>query len=113
MNLTTLLQTSAIDCYVKGTEGDLLRCVADDLALSVGGQGVLGLLIGGTVLIALYFGGNGHPAPPVIVTVLLGSVLVPVLPAAYATTAYAILVLGVAFGVMAASNRYVFHGGGF
>lgn len=107
------LQSSAIDCYTQGTEGDLLTCVADDLVIAAGGQGVLGLLIGGVLLLALYIAGNGHPAPPVVVTILLGSALVPVLPAGYTTTAYAIVVLGIAFGVMAAAKRHVMHGGGY
>lgn len=113
MTPTIPLQNAALDCYVAGTEGDLMTCVADDLALAVGGQGVLGLLIGGVVILALYIAGNGHPGPPVIVTVLLGAVLVPVLPAQFTATAYAIVVLGIAFGVMAAARTHVLHGGGY
>lgn len=111
---TIVLQNGALDCYTGAGSGpDMLGCVAADLFAAVGGQAVFGLLIGGALIAALYFAGGGHPAAPTVGTVLLGSALVPVLPAAYAKLAYSILVLGLAFGVMSFGRTYVFEGGGF
>lgn len=112
--IDVVLQGGSLDCYTGAGSGpEMLGCVADQLFLAVGGQAVFGLLIGGAIILAMYVAGGGHPAAPTVTTVLLGSALVPVLPAAYANVAYAILILGLAFGVISFGRTYVFEGGGF
>jgi len=102
----------ALGCYTRGTQGDLLQCVLDDLTLAVGGEAVFGLLVGATTILSLYIAGNGDPATPTVATILLGAFAVPLVPPQFTGAAYAILVLGVAFGVFAAAGRWVLRGGG-
>jgi hypothetical protein len=102
---------SDLSCIAEGTQGDLMTCVLEDLGAAAGGFLVVGLLVGGTTLLSLYLAGDGEPAAPTVVTILLGSALVPILPAQYVTIAWSIVVLGIAFGAFAALNRWVLRQG--
>jgi hypothetical protein len=106
------LQAGDLSCYTQGTGGNLLTCVLDDLTLAAGGEAVFGLLVGSVVIVALYIAGNGDSATPTVATILLGSIAVPILPPQFEGAAYAILVLGIAFGMFAAAGRWVLRGGG-
>jgi hypothetical protein len=111
--MTPILQSAGVlECYAQGSEGNLLQCILDDLTLAVGGEAVFGLLVGSVSILALYIAGNGDAATPTVATILLGAVAVPVLPPQFRGAAYAVLVVGVAFGMFAAAGRWVLRGGG-
>lgn len=99
--------TDAVSCYAEGAEGDLLECALNDLTAATSGEPLFGVLVGGAVIFSMYLAGNGHPAPPTVVTILLGSIMVPLLPGSYTQIAYTIVVLGLAFGVISIGGRYV------
>lgn len=110
--MQTLLQTTPdLDDYTGGPSG-MLDAVAADLAAAVGGWGLLGLLIGGAVV---YVSWEASPenslALPAALTVLLGGALFPSLPGNYRSTAWAIIVVGLAAGFIAVGKRYVETGG--
>ncbi|CAI49749.1 uncharacterized protein NP_7040A (plasmid) [Natronomonas pharaonis DSM 2160] len=105
------LEDSSLACFGQGTEGDLVECVTTDLSAAAGGTTMMGLLIGGTLLLSLYIAGDGDPAVPTVVTILVGGTLVPMLPPHLTPFAYSIVVLGIAFGGMAAAQRWLLRGG--
>lgn len=109
MILQHLLQVSNLDTVVKN-DGDLLQWLLDSLVDSVGGEGLFAVLIGGTLIFTLYMAGDGDTATPVVATILLGGIMVGILPGAYQQIAWAIVVLGIAAGIMSVATRYILSG---
>lgn len=97
------------DCLTES--GDVIKCTTDAVMSSGPSPGLIGLLIGGTLLTSLYIAGNRDPVVPAIVTILFGGALVPMLPAQYVDSAYAVVILGVTAAGVAAWQRYVVTGG--
>lgn len=73
--------------------------------------GLMGLLLGGTLLTSLYIAGDGDIVVPSVVTILLGAVLVPVLPPQFVTLAYTVTAIGITVAVFAMWSRFTSPGG--
>lgn len=73
---------------------------------------LMGLMMAGTLITSLYIAGDGTTSVPAIVTILLGAVMVPVLPAQYVGFAYTVVVMGIVVALFAVWTRFT-HQGGF
>lgn len=100
-----------LGCYLDGV--DLMTCALDDLVAATGGEALFSVLVGGLVLLCFYIAGRGSTAVPTVMTLLLGSLMIPLLPGEYADMAYAVVALGIAFGAMAVAKRYMLPGGSY
>lgn len=106
------LNDTSVGCFAQGTEGDLTTCVVDGMFGAGPSPVVIGLLLAGVLLVSLYIAGDGTVVVPSVVTILLGSSLVALLPAQYVTLAYTVVVVGIVVAVFAAYQRFT-HQGGF
>lgn len=108
-----LLQVNGteMECFAR-TPG--LSCVFGQYAGSSGpiSHQLFGLLVGGGVLGGFYFGTDGGLAVPAVLTILFGTVLIPALPASYATIGMMVMFLGLVGGVLAVLVKYLTDSGG-
>ena len=109
--MTDPLDDNTLGCFAEGA-GSATDCVIDGLFAAGPAPSLIGLLLGGTLISSLYIAGDGTVTVPAVVTILLGSVLVPLLPPQYVTLAYTVVVLGVTVAAFAAWTRFT-HQGGF
>jgi len=107
----TNISDTTLGCFAQGVEGDMTRCVVEGVFAAGPAPGVMGLLLGGTVLTSLYVAGSGSLVVPAVVTILFGSLLVPVLPPQFQLFAYSIAVLGLTAAGFAAWSRFTSRGG--
>jgi hypothetical protein len=105
------LNDSAVGCFAQGTEGDLTTCVIDGLFAAGPSPALMGLLLSGVLVTSLYIAGDGTVAVPAVVTILLGSVLVPLLPPQYVSLAYTVVVIGITVAAFSAYSRFTSPGG--
>lgn len=105
------LNDSAVGCFAQGTEGNLAGCVLDGLFAAGPSPALMGLLLTGVLLTSLYIAGDGTVVVPAVVTILLGSILVPLLPPQYVTLAYTVVVVGITVGAFSAYSRFTSAGG--
>jgi len=93
------------------SDGNLLELLLGMLTSSFGGEGMFGVIIGGSTIFAFYLAGEGDLAAPTVLLVLAGGFLWPVLPGAYAGFGRSLLILGLASGFIAVARRYVLNPG--
>ena len=106
------LENSTLSCFAEGVEGDMTACVVDSVFAAGPAPGLMGLVLAGTLITSLYVAGDGSIVVPAVVTILLGSVMVPLMPAQYVSAAYAVVVIGVTVAGFAVWTRFT-HQGGF
>lgn len=104
-----VLQSDALGCYTK-QGSDMYGCAISQLTAALGGEATFGFLVGGTVLFAMYIAGDGDLAAPTVLTILLGGMLFPILPGAYARMAWAIIFVGIVAGGLSIANKYLLSG---
>lgn len=100
---------SELSCYTGGN--DLLNCALSDLALSVGGDGVFGVLVAGTVLLVFYIASDGGLATPSVLTALLGGIMLSALPPQHSTIAMTIVLIGLTAALLSGAKKYVMSPG--
>lgn len=106
---SVVLQSDALSCYTS--EGsDMYGCAIGELTAALGGQSTFGFLVGGTILLSIYIAGDGDLAAPTVLTILLGGLLFPILPGAYAKMAWAIIFVGLVAGGLSIANKYLLSG---
>lgn len=105
MQATPIGNDSPLGPYTGG--GDLLEAVLTDLTAATGGEALFGILAGGAIVLAFYVGGGRDLATPTVLTILLGSVLIPMLPGQYQQLGLSLIIVGIAAGIMAIANRYI------
>ena len=105
------LDEGMIGCFSEGT-GAATDCVLEGMFAAGPAPELIGLLLGGTLVTSLYVAGDGTVVVPAVVTILVGSVMVPLLPAQYVSMAWAFVFLGTALAVFSAYTRFT-HQGGF
>src|SRR6056297_2326990 len=105
----TDLNDTSVGCFAQGTEGDLTQCVLDGMFAAGPSPALLGLIMAGTLVTSLYVAGDGTVVVPAVITILLGSVL---LPPQYVTLAYSVVVVGITLAAFGAYTRFT-HQGGF
>lgn len=98
-----------LSCYTS-SGADMWGCAMSDLTAALGGEATFGFLVGGITLLSLYVAGDGDMAAPTVLTILLGGMLFPILPGAYATMAWSIIIVGLVAGGLSAANRYLLSG---
>lgn len=93
-------------CYTDNPMG-MLECGLADLAGAVGGQAMFALLAGGTIIFGYYKASGGSLATPSVMLLLLGGLMIPSLPAQFATMAQVLMFLGLVGAVLAGLKKYV------
>lgn len=99
-----------LGCFAQGTEGDLVGCVLDGMFAAGPSPTLIGLIMAGTLVTSLYVAGDGTVIVPAVVTILLGSILVPTLPPQYTTLAYSLVVIGITVAGFSAYVRFTHQG---
>jgi len=94
-----------LSCYLNGS--DWLGCALDQMTAATGGSGVFGLLVGGMLLTTFYLVSGGRLATASVLTVLIGGILIPALPASYQTIAITIMFLGLVGGILRGLETFV------
>lgn len=107
--MTTIDQTT-FGCMLDGGSTGFTSCILDSIFASGGSPALIGLMMGGTLLASLYIAGDGDIVVPAVMTILLGSILVPLLPSQYSTMAYSVAVLGITAAGMSVMRRYILRG---
>ena len=107
----TNLSDTSLGCFAQGVNGDMTQCVVDGVFAAGPSPGLMGLLIGGTIMASLYIAPGGSVIPGAIAMILFGSVLVPALPPQYQLFAYTIVVIGGTVAAFAAYTRFTTRGG--
>ena len=108
-NDTPDINDSDLGCWVdEGTE--MTDCMVDGVFAAGPAPSLMGLLMGGTLITSLYVAGDGSTVVPAVVTILFGSVLVPILPAQYVGFAYTVVVLGITVAAFSAWTRFTHQG---
>jgi hypothetical protein len=105
--LSTLTPGFMLDCYTSNPR-QMHICAFNDIAAAFGGQGVFGLVVAALVFIGGYSVGDGDIVTPGIVLMLIGSVMIPSLPAQYQTLALTLMFAGAVGAVMQLLGTYVF-----
>ena len=105
------IEESDLGCFLdENTE--MTECLIESVFAAGPAPSLMGLLMGGTLITSLYVAGDGSTVVPAVVTILFGSVLVPILPAQYVGFAYTVVVLGITVAAFSAWTRFT-HQGGF
>ena len=103
--MTTDTDESAVGCMLEEST-TMTECLVE-AAFSAGPTpSLMGLMFSGTLLTSLYLAGNGSIIVPAVVTILLGSAMISVLPAQFVTFAYTVVAIGVAAAMVSAWNRF-------
>jgi hypothetical protein len=105
--LGTLTPGFMLDCYTSNPR-QMHLCAFSDIAGAFGGQGVFGLVVAALVFVGGYSVGDGDIVTPGIVLMLIGSVMIPSLPAQYQTLALTLMFAGAVGAVMQLLGKYVF-----
>lgn len=84
------------------------RCIFDP-TVSLIGEGLFGLIVGVGIWAGLYFAGGGSPTTPTVVTILVATLLFPLLPGGYVGIAWSILVIGSTGAIIQALQKYVLN----
>ena len=104
------IEESELGCWIDEST-DMTDCMVDGAFAAGPAPSLMGLLMGGTLITSLYIAGDGSIVVPSVVTILLGSMLVPILPPQYVSFAYTVVVLGVTVAAFSAWNRFTQPGG--
>jgi hypothetical protein len=102
------LQEVSLDDYLGG--GDMLRAALDDLVWAAGGEATFGVIVGGSIILAMWIAGDGDLSMPSVITVLFGGILFPILPPTYLTIARVVTFVGLTAGVLAAGEKFYLEG---
>ena len=105
------IEDSDLGCFVEGVDGDMTACVVDGIFGAGPAPSLMGLLLSGTLLTSLYLAGDGSIVVPAIITILLGSAMIPILPAQFVTLAYTVMVIGTAAAIFGVWTRFTTPGG--
>jgi len=99
-----------LDCYSQ-PGNDLMQCALDDMAGSLGGDIMFGLVIGGVALFVLWQVNDHQIGLPATFLILGGGFLLPTLPPGYLDMARSIMLVGLAAVLFAVARRYVLNPG--
>jgi len=107
MRRALLLLQTALDDYL---DGGLVEAALSDIVGAVGGEATFGALVGGTVVTSFWLAGDGDLATPAVLTVLIGVLMFPLLPAGLLGVARVISFIGLVAGILAALEKYALEG---
>ena len=106
--------STTLDCYTTGDDpesADLYQCMVSDTAAAFGTPEMMALVFGFGIILALYIASDFDPAAPTIGTILIGSMLIPALPAEYSSVGLILMMMGGVIGLFVAAQRYVLEVG--
>jgi len=98
-----MMQSCAVSEWING---NWHSCLFDPVT-SLVGEPTFGLLVGAGLWTAFYLAGNGSMTTPTVVTILLATVMFPVLPSAFSGIAWTILVVGATAALVQLGQKYV------
>lgn len=101
--MIAVLQACGVDGWLSGSWGD---CIWQPVTGLLGAP-VFGLLLGTAIYGSLYIAAGGRATTATVVTILLASVLFPVLPSAYLGIAWTVLFVGAVAALLQAGQKYV------
>ena len=93
-------------CYFGS---DPLSCLIDQWVVAFGGPNLLGLLAASLLFIGFYIASEGSVSVPAVALLLVGTVLIPALPAQYSSIATTVVFVGLAAAIFAVLQRYVLN----
>lgn len=103
--MSWILQISQACSSSDWASGDWFRCTFEP-AVQTAGEPTVGMLLGGTIVFAMYLAGGGLAAPSVI-TILLAAALVPLLPGGLVGIAAGVAFIGLVGTLIGVGRRYV------
>ena len=86
--------------------GDWHRCLFEPITALVG-EATFGVLIGVGIYASLYLAGGGRTTTPTVVTILLATLMFPVLPSGFNGIAWSVLLVGAAASMLQVLQKYV------
>ena len=104
------IEDSDVGCFVDETS-TMTECVTEGLFGAGPAPSLIGLILSGTLLTSLYLAGNGTVIVPAVITILLSSVMIPLLPAQFVSLGWTVLVVGTAAGFFSLWVRFTSRGG--
>lgn len=110
VDVATLLLQDELSCYTADG-ANVVTCSLDDLVMGARGEGVLGLLIGGMLMLGFYKASDGSLAAASVLVAMIGPILLAFLPANLSTVAVTIMFLGLVGAGLALANKYLMSTG--
>ena len=104
------IEDSDVGCFVDETT-TMTECVTEGIFSAGPSPSLIGLILSGTLLTSLYLAGNGTIIVPAVITILLGSAMVPLLPAQFVTLAYTVVAVGLTAATFSLWVRFTSRGG--
>ena len=104
------IEDSDLGCFVDETT-TMTDCLVDGVFGAGPAPSLMGLLMSGVLLTTLYIAGDGSIIVPSVITILLGSAMIPILPAQFVTLAYTVVVIGITAAIFGAWSRFTTPGG--
>lgn len=105
------LEDTPAACFGEAEGGEVIDCVVNGV-FGAGPSGtVMGLLMGAFLIGSLYIAGDGDVVVPSVVAILVGSAMVPLLPAQMVSMAYGLVVIGVTSAMLVLIQRFALRGG--
>jgi|APHM01.1.fsa_nt_gi hypothetical protein len=86
--------------------GDWHRCLFEPIT-SLIGEPTFGVLIGIGIYGSMYVAGGGDMTTPTVVTILLATLMFPLLPGGFSGIAWAVLLVGAAGSILQVMQKYV------
>jgi len=93
----------SVDTWIGG---DWHRCLFEPITALVG-EATFGVLIGVGIYASLYLAGGGRTTTPTVVTILLATLMFPVLPSGFNGIAWSVLLVGAAASMLQVLQKYV------
>lgn len=107
MTFWSILQYSDTSCGInRWISGDWHSCLFNPIVNLIG-EPTFGVLVGVGIYAGLYFAGGGDTTTPTVVTILLATLMFPLIPGSLNGIAYSVLVVGVAAGLLQVAQKYV------
>ena len=103
------IEDSDLGCFVDETV-TMTECVTDGIFSAGPAPSLVGLMLSGTLLTSLYLAGNGTVVVPAIITILLGSAMIPLLPPQFVSLAWTVVGVGVTAAVVSLWIRFTTRG---
>ena len=104
------IEESDVGCFVDES-ATMTECVTEGIFGAGPSPSLIGLILSGTLLTSLYLAGNGTIIVPAVITILLGSAMVPLLPAQFVTLAYTVVAVGLTAATFSLWVRFTSRGG--
>ena len=104
------IEDSDVGCFVDEAT-TMTECVTEGIFQAGPAPSLIGLMLSGTLLTSLYIAGNGTVIVPAVITIMLGSAMIPLLPAQFISLAYAGVAVGLTVATFSLWVRFTGRGG--